>query len=63
MIRAAMGLFSTHCPHCRSIDFRRVGARNSIEAAFHWLLQPYCCGLCGRHFFLLRWQALIGGTA
>jgi len=48
--------FSAQCPNCRSIDFRSVGVRNSIEKAFHWLLQPYRCGLCGRHFFLFRWQ-------
>jgi hypothetical protein len=30
--------------------------RNTFEKAFHWLLQPCRCGLCGRHFFLFRWQ-------
>jgi hypothetical protein len=41
MIRAAVGLFSTRCPHCRSIDFTSVGARNTLEMAFQWLLQPH----------------------
>ena len=54
MIRAAMGLFFKRCPYCKSIDFRVVGIRNSLEGAFHWLLQPCRCGLCGHHFFLLR---------
>jgi len=63
MIRAAVGLFAARCPHCRSIEFRRVAARNAIEQAFLWLLQPYRCGLCGRHFFLARRQTPIGETA
>jgi hypothetical protein len=37
------------------VDYRSVGVRNTLEAAFHWLLLPFRCGLCGRHFFLLRW--------
>jgi DNA-directed RNA polymerase subunit RPC12/RpoP len=56
ILSSIVGLFSTHCPYCRSIDFRSVGARNSIEAAFEWLLHPYRCGFCGHHFFLFRWQ-------
>ena len=56
MISAKFGLFSTRCPHCRSIDFRSGGPRNAIEVAFHWLLQPYWCSLCGHRFFLFRWQ-------
>jgi transposase-like protein len=63
MMRATVGLFATRCPHCRSIDFRSVDTRNGVEAAFHWLLQPYRCALCGHHFFLFRWQTLVGGTA
>jgi hypothetical protein len=62
MIRLTIGLFAARCPHCRSIDFRPVSARNSIERAFLWLLQPCRCGLCGHHFFLLRRHALIDGT-
>jgi hypothetical protein len=49
-------MFVTHCPHCRSIEFRRVGWRNSMEKAMAWLLLPYRCELCGHHFFLFRWQ-------
>src|ERR1700691_940535 len=56
-------MFSTHCPHCRSVDFRGVGVRNVVEQAIHWILWPYRCTLCGHHFFLLRWLAPIGGTA
>jgi transposase-like protein len=51
------------CPYCKSVDFRSVGVRNTVEKAIHWLLQPYRCALCGRHFFLFRWQAPVGGTA
>jgi transposase-like protein len=51
-------MLSARCPHCRSIDFRSVGIRNTFEKLFHWILQPYRCGLCGRHFFLFRWQAV-----
>lgn len=60
--RATLGLFAAQCPHCKSIDFRMVDARNAMERAFHWLLQPYRCGLCGQHFFLCRWQVPVGGT-
>ena len=55
-------LFSTRCPHCKSIDFRGVGVRNALESAVHWLLLPYRCDLCGHHFFLFRWQAPVEGT-
>ena len=41
--------FSSRCPHCRSIDFRSAGARNALESAFKWLVQPYWCSLCGHH--------------
>jgi transposase-like protein len=47
---------STRCPHCKSADFRSVGVRNALEEAIHWLLMPFRCGLCGRHFFLFRWR-------
>ena len=63
MMRGSVGFFSTQCPHCKSIDFRSVGARNSVERAFQWLLQSYRCGLCGHHFFLFRWMTLVGGPA
>jgi hypothetical protein len=33
-----------------------------MESAIHWLLLPYRCELCGRHFFLFRWMAPEGGT-
>jgi predicted Zn-ribbon and HTH transcriptional regulator len=55
-MRASFGLFAAQCPHCKSIDFRIVDARNGMERAFLWLLRPYRCGLCGHHFFLCRWQ-------
>ena len=55
-----MFIFSTHCPHCRSIEFRSVGVRNIMERALLWLLLPYRCSLCGRHFLLFRWLAPIG---
>jgi hypothetical protein len=51
-----LGLFSAECPHCHSIDLREVGVRNLLESAVHWLLRPFRCSLCGRHFFLYRWQ-------
>jgi transposase-like protein len=56
-------MLHAHCPNCKSIEFRGVGARNALEAAFNWILWPYRCSLCGRHFFLFRWQAPIDGTA
>ena len=55
MGRTKVGLFSTRCPHCRSIEFRTVGARGVLEQAFLWLLQPYRCELCGHGFLLFRW--------
>jgi transposase-like protein len=55
--------FSKQCPHCKSVDFRAVGVRNAMEKAFLWILLPFRCGLCGRHFFLFRWQAPLEGTA
>ena len=62
MIRVRAERFS-HCPFCKSIDFRSVGVRNAMEKALHWLLQPYRCSLCGQHFFLFRWQAPFTGAA
>jgi hypothetical protein len=63
MIGSVGGLFSRCCPYCKSIDFRNVDVRSAMEGAFHWLLQPFRCGLCGHHFFLFRWQARIAGEA
>jgi transposase-like protein len=54
IIATAAGLFSASCPRCKSIEFRSVGLRNGFERAFGWLLQPFRCSLCGRHFFLFR---------
>jgi transposase-like protein len=54
-------LFAMRCPHCKSIDFRSVGVQNAIESALDWLLHPYRCCLCGRHFFLFRWQGPVAG--
>jgi len=51
-----MASFSAGCPHCRSVDFRTVGVRNHVEKLIYWLLRPCRCGLCGKHFFLFRWQ-------
>jgi len=53
------GMFA-RCPYCKSIDFRIVGVRNNLEKALQWLLQPHRCALCGRHFFLYRWQVSSG---
>jgi transposase-like protein len=55
-------MFVTRCPHCKSIDFRSVGARNTMEQAIHWLFLPFRCTLCGRHFFVFRWLAPAGWT-
>ena len=55
-------VFTAQCPNCRSVDFRGVGSRNTIEAALQWLIHPYRCALCGRHFFLLSWLAPLEGT-
>jgi hypothetical protein len=63
LMRLVNAMFSRQCPHCRSIEFRTVGARNAAESALLWILVPHRCALCGHHFFLLRWQVLIGGTA
>ena len=63
MTRALMGLLSKRCPYCRSIEFRSVGIRNSMEGAISWLLQPLRCSLCGHHFFLFRWQVSVGDAA
>jgi len=59
MIQAFARLVTAHCPHCKSIDFRAVDTQDAIERACLWLLQPYRCALCGRHFFLFRWRAPI----
>ena len=56
-------MFRPRCPHCRSVDFRGVGVRNAFEGAIYWLLLPFRCSLCGRHFFVLRWLAPVDGTA
>ncbi len=56
MTRYIGGVLSSRCPHCKSIEFRSVGVRNIIEAACLWLLLPFRCDFCGRHFFLFRWQ-------
>ena len=58
-----VGLFHSSCPHCKSVDFRAVGVRNSFEKAINWIVQPYRCGLCGHHFFLPRWQAPLADPA
>jgi hypothetical protein len=50
-----MSMFLPQCTHCRSIHFRSVGWRNSLEKAMSWLVLPYRCELCGHHFFLFRW--------
>jgi hypothetical protein len=50
-------LFTPHCPNCRSIEFRRVDPVNFLERLLGWPLQPYCCELCGRRFFLFRWKS------
>jgi len=57
-----LDVYSPHCSHCGSVEFRGVGTRNALEQAFHWLLLPYRCELCGRHFFLLRFLAPEGGS-
>jgi hypothetical protein len=50
-------MFIARCPHCRSVDYRSVGVRSALESAVRWVLRPYRCGLCGRHFFLFWWLA------
>lgn len=37
--------------------------RNAIEQAIYWILLPFRCSLCGRHFFLFRWAAPVKGTS
>lgn len=54
VVRYIGGVLSNRCPHCKSIEFRSVGVRNSMEGAFLWLLLPHRCDFCGRHFFLFR---------
>jgi len=56
ILRTTVGMFSTSCPYCKSIDIRTVGLRNGLERAFRWLVHPYRCSLCGHHFFLFRHQ-------
>ena len=56
-------MFSARCPHCGSIEFRGVGVRNLVERVLRWILLPYRCELCGRHFFLIRWRAPLEGTS
>jgi hypothetical protein len=56
-------MFSASCPHCRSVDFRAVGVRNFLERAIHWIVLPYRCSLCGRHFYLYRWLNPAAGPA
>ncbi len=63
MIRQLAGLFSARCPHCKSVEFRSVGVRNSLERAFNWLLVPYRCEFCGHHLFLFRWQVPMEGIS
>ena len=58
-----LAVSSPCCPNCKSVEFRGVGVRNQIEQFLHWILWPYRCDLCGRHFFLLRWRAPLEGTA
>ena len=55
-------MFTPHCPRCRSIDYRGVGVRNVVEHVLHWILLPQRCTLCGNHFFLFRWWAVLGGA-
>jgi predicted Zn-ribbon and HTH transcriptional regulator len=47
---------SSRCPHCRSIDFRKVGSEGAMEVTLRWLLHPFRCDLCGHHFYLFPWQ-------
>ena len=44
------------CPYCRSIEFRKVGARGAMEESLTWLIYPFRCELCGHHFYLYPWQ-------
>jgi hypothetical protein len=63
MIRTLIGLFSARCPYCKSIQFRSVGVRNSVEQALNWLLQPCRCDFCGHHLFLFRWRVPVEGAS
>ena len=63
MMRLTLGFFAHCCPYCKSIDFRSVATRNTFERAFRWLFQTYRCGLCGRHFCLLRRSGPLGEAA
>jgi DNA-directed RNA polymerase subunit RPC12/RpoP len=54
MMQNPFGLFVSRCPNCRSILYRSVEPRGAVERAFQWLLHPYQCSLCGRHFYLCR---------
>jgi transcriptional regulator NrdR family protein len=56
-------MFFAGCSHCRSVDFRAVGARNAAEGFLLSIMRPQRCSLCGRHFFLFRWQIPAEGTA
>jgi hypothetical protein len=53
-------IFLPCCPNCRSVDFRSVGFRNGFEKAVGRFFLPLRCSLCGRHFFLFRWQVPAG---
>ena len=56
-------MFSRRCPHCKSVMFRGVGMQNAWEVLILWLVSPFRCSLCGKHFFLLRWVVPLAGTA
>jgi hypothetical protein len=47
----------THCPHCKSVEYRSVETTTVLEQVFQWLVLPFRCTLCGHHFFLFRWLA------
>jgi hypothetical protein len=34
-----------------------------MEGLVSWIVSPYRCSLCGKHFFLFRWLAPLVGTA
>ena len=63
MSRIVLGLFSRHCPYCRSIEFRSVDPRNFLERIFLWILLPHRCALCGHHVYFFRWQAPVAYAA
>jgi transposase-like protein len=56
-------MLSARCPHCKSVEFRNVGLRNGVERSLAWLVAPFRCNLCGRHFFLFRWVAPLENAA